>query len=426
MADFLKNTAPPGEATRPRTKGNTGPKSPEKPKYTPIQITAVNTQQNPNAGHTRDTKASVGSTRDFAKFVKSGGGAAAPPTSGQNGSAKTSRFRRFSDAAELSKKFTRPASGVSNPPRSNGPRPQARPAAIPREDSADLIDFIREGPPTPGARRIPRTVAPFRDTMDSDDLDSLEPASTVASTHEGSMATKSTGSRTGLLESTNRTTVQASGPVPTSNPPPVGASNGPFPVRKQSRVPDPYAIDMDDDLDDDELEELLETPKPKREEESLMDFLRNVPPPASEAPPQPFSVNMPAAKGSSGGFGGASSIKARLLRNTSAEKAPSAKPSRSSLRQQQQQQQPEGYGTTTSNYTWKTSSERPAGTLRTSPSMPSVSERQTETSALADFLRNTGPPEPPMPVRQTSAAGGKMLDSNNISRLFTRRKKVEV
>ncbi|GES60971.1 hypothetical protein ATEIFO6365_0006043200 [Aspergillus terreus] len=425
LADFLKNTAPPGEATRPRTKGNTGPKSPEKPKHTPIQIAAVNTQQNPNAGHTRDTKASVGSTRDFAKFVKSSGGAAAPPTSGQNGSAKTSRFRRFSDAAELSKKFTRPASGVSNPPRSNGPRPQARPAAIPREDSADLIDFIREGPPTPGARRIPRTVAPFRDTMDSDDLDSLEPASTVASTHEGSMATKSTGSRTGLLESTNRTTVQASGPVPTSNPPPVGTSNDPFPVRKQSRVPDPYAIDMDDDLDDDELEELLETPKPKREEESLMDFLRNVPPPASEAPPQPFSVNMPAAKGSSGGFGGASSIKARLLRNTSAEKPPSAKPSRSSLRQQQQQQ-PEGYGTTTSNYTWKTSSERPAGTLRTSPSMPSVSERQTETSALADFLRNTGPPEPPMPVRQTSAAGGKMLDSNNISRLFTRRKKVEV
>ncbi|KAL5359498.1 hypothetical protein BJX96DRAFT_164481 [Aspergillus floccosus] len=422
LADFLKNTAPPGEpTTRPGIKGTAGPKSPEKPKHTPIQIAAMNMQQNPNAGHTRDAKASVGSTRDFTNFVKSSG-PAAPPTSGQNGSAKTSRFRRFSDAAELSKKFTRPASGVSNPPRSNGPRPQARPAAIPREDSADLIDFIREGPPTPGARRIPRTVAPFRDTMDSDDLDSLEPASTVASTHEGSMATKSTGSRTGLLESTNRTTIQASGPMPTSNPPPVGTSNGPFPVRKQSRAPDPYAIDMDDDLDDDELEELLEAPKPKREEESLMDFLRNVPPPASEAPPQPFSVNMPAAKGSSGGFGGGSSIKARLLRNTSSEKTPSAKPSRTSLRQQQT----EGYGTTTSNYTLKVSSERPAGTLRTSPSMPSVSERPTETSALADFLRNTGPPEPPMPVRQTSAPGGKMLDSNNISRLFTRRKKVEV
>ncbi|KAL4896791.1 hypothetical protein BDV59DRAFT_199141 [Aspergillus ambiguus] len=428
LADFLKNTGPPGEpAGRPRTsnasKAAAGSKSPQK-KHTPIQIASPSPQQKSTAGQARDAKASVGSTREFANFLKSSS-PAGPPTGAPNGATKTSRFRRFSDAAELSKKFTRPASGAPSAPRTTGPRPQARPAAIPREDSADLIDFIREGPPTPGGHRIPRTVAPFRDTMDSDDLESLEPSSTAASTHEGSMATKSTGSRTGLLESTNRTSLQASGPVPKTNPPPVGTSNGPFPARKQSRVPDPYAIDdLDDDLDDDELEELLEAPKPKREEESLMDFLRNVPPPESEALPQPFSVNAPAARSSPGGFAGASSIKARLLRNASSEKTPSAKPSRTSLRQPVPP--PEPTTTATSNYTLKTGPDRTPGTLRTSPSMPSVSERQTETSALADFLRNTGPPEPPMPARQPPVAGGKMLDSNNISRLFARRKKVEV
>lgn len=423
LADFLKNTSPPGEPTsRPRTANNSSrapidsAQSPAKPKYTPIQIGGTGQQQKSSTAQTHDVKPSVGSTRDFASFMKPS--TQTTSTNGQSGSSKTSRFRRFSDAAELSKKFTRPTSTVASTPRYTGPRPQARPAAIPREDSAELIDFIREGPPSAGAR-IPRNVAPFRDTLDSDDLDSLDHASTVTSTRDGSMAKSmvSNGSRTGLLESTSRASMQGSGPVPTSKPPPVSASTGP-PARKQRRVPDPYAIDMDDELDDDELEELLEGPKPKREEESLMDFLRNVPPPASEAaPPRPFSVNT-APKGATGGIPGTSSIKARLLRSTSAEKTPTSKPSRSSLRQSPETQTP------SSNYTVKAGTERARAPLRPSPSMPSVSERQTETSALADFLKNTGPPDP-VPTRPTPITKSNMLDTNNITRLFTRRKKVE-
>jgi hypothetical protein len=61
------------------------------------------------------------------------------------------------------------------------------------------------------------------------------------------------------------------------------------PTRKQRRVRDPYAIDEDSD------DALLAAPaKPKRTEESLIDFLNNVPPPAyasdpseSEAAPAP-------------------------------------------------------------------------------------------------------------------------------------------
>ncbi|KAF9891977.1 hypothetical protein FE257_002941 [Aspergillus nanangensis] len=420
LAEFLKNTAPPGDfLARPRT-SNTSTrdvanirKSSDQPKYKPIQVASMGIQTKSTGGQARDAKSSTGSTKDLAGFIKSSG-PDTPPTANntQNGTPKQSRFRRFSDAAELSKKFTRPTSSIASTPRQNGPRPQARPAAMPREDSAGLIDFIREGPPTAGSHRIPRTVAPFRDTMDSEDLESIEPAGNNTNVSVAPRSMVHAGSRTGPVESSKKTTAYADRAA-------TMASNEPHPVRKQSRIPDPYAIDYDDDYDDDELEELLEAPKPKREEESLMDFLRNVPPPPSEAPPQPLSVNAAHVKNSSSNtFGGASAIKARLLRSTSADKTPVAKSSRTSLRQP-----PENYRTTTSNYTTKVGMERSAGTLRTSPSMPSVSERQTETGALADFLRSTGPPEP-VPTRSTPGPGSRVLDSNNLSRLFARRKKV--
>jgi hypothetical protein len=172
-------------------------------------------------------------------------------------------------------------------------------------------------------------------------------------------------------------------------------------------VRDPYAID---DSDDDEyLEELLEPSKPKREEESLIDFLRNVPPP--EAEPQPLALNMPTSKSTSTGLGSASAMKARLLRNTSFDKSLSGKSSKSSLRQQQ-----EGYLTGQSNYTVKVGMERNGGAIHAGYGLSTVPEKQTETSALASFLRSTGPPEP----------GSRGKDPSGFSRLFVRRKKVEV
>lgn len=51
-------------------------------------------------------------------------------------------------------------------------RLQARDAVVPRGDSvSDLIDFVRSGPQMEKQdHRIPRTVAPFRSTMDSDQM----------------------------------------------------------------------------------------------------------------------------------------------------------------------------------------------------------------------------------------------------------------
>ncbi|GIC90610.1 uncharacterized protein Aud_007048 [Aspergillus udagawae] len=366
LADFLKNTGPPGSETpRPRTSKSSSREltdfprasksmSSERAKYIPIQIPSIGPEQ-----------------RD------------------------------------------------GNSPRSGAPRLEARSAVSPRgHRTAELIEFLREGPPNIGAHQVPRTVGPSRETMDMDEL--RQGAPSVASTRGASMATRSlasVGSRTALLESANRSTAQGGSSVNAANLSSYGDSTDPQPARKQRRVRDPYAID---DSDDDEyLEELLESSKPKREEESLIDFLRNVPPP--EVEPQPLALNMPTSKSTSTGFGSASAMKARLLRNTSFDKTLSVKSSKSSLRQQQQ----EGSLTGQSNYTVKVGMERNGGAVHAGYGLSAVPEKQTETSALASFLRSTGPPEPPTD-RRPSLSGSRGKDSSGFTRLFVRRKKVEV
>ena len=175
-----------------------------------------------------------------------------------------------------------------------GARLQAREAAIKRSDqSSDLIDFIRQGPPADhavGAHRIPRTVAPFRSTMDSDEIQALghgkaRDASSLTSTQDSLLNTRSIqssiNSRTGLIDPPSRSNTK-----PTSNPSPVEqkpmrTSSPPpgQPMRKQRRVKDPFPIDTDSD---DEM--MANTPKPRREEETIFDFLNSVPPPAQNAP----------------------------------------------------------------------------------------------------------------------------------------------
>lgn len=366
-------------------------KSTEFPKAKPAERMSLPPKQ--RTAQARDARLTTESTRDFAEFIKSTGPPVpASPVRSDIGSPKSS------GATETSRNL-RPAGALSKnagSARGNLPKLEARPAAgASGNQTSDLIDFIREGPPTPGAHRIPRAVAPFRDTTDSEDLDSSEAERTerdgptrasLTSTQGSSMAKSftSVGSRTGLLDSTRRTTAQA-GPnsqVPAPSPAPSrNVSDEPVPARKQRRVRDPYAIDSDDedDLDD------LTSSKPKREEESLMDFLRNVPPPSSQPAPQPFNIKNPATI-----------------------------PAKSPLRQHSGNS-PGGQ----SNYALKVGMERNGGSHAAS-TMPG---RQTETSALADFLKNTGPPEPP--ARTPAGAGKKESGVNSISRLFTRRKKIE-
>ncbi|CAI7665449.1 unnamed protein product [Penicillium discolor] len=395
LADFLNTTAPPGEdkhrphtSVSSRTTGEMSPishtKSIESPKHIPLTTRLTNmssTSRSSKMGQARDARITPSdSTRDFAEFMRSSGPASEPSESKTSISAESARP-------------VRPPSTLSTTSRGNRPKLQARSAETRGSQTSDLIDFIREGPPMPGGgHRIPRAVAPFRNTIDSDDLQLDNTTRSFVSTGNRSTPNKSLtslGSRSGLLDS-NRNKATASGSTTDFDEP--------QPVRKQRRVPDPYAIDDDDD--DALLEELLEqeaNPKPRREEESLMDFLRNAPPPPpSEQSPQPFAVNTPA----SNGLPGASGMKARLLRT-----------SQNSLRTQNAPTKVQ------SNYSAKVGQERNNGT------MPSISNRQTDTGDLADFLRNTGPP--PAPMRSSPASIGSKSKDSGFSRFFTRRKKVE-
>jgi hypothetical protein len=174
---------------------------------------------------------------------------------------------------------------------------QARDAVVPRGDSiSDLIDFVRSGPQVEanGGHRISRTVAPFRTTMDSDqmvgavggkaiDASFQDARYSVASNSVQSSVTSSSG----LLKhaAVNR-------PVP-------GQRNDfdeedRMPKRKTRRVRDPYAIDLSDEDDD-----LMQAPRAKPiQEESLADFLRNVPPPPEPTTTSVFdSIPKPPTKG---------------------------------------------------------------------------------------------------------------------------------
>ncbi|KAF1813633.1 hypothetical protein P152DRAFT_286995 [Eremomyces bilateralis CBS 781.70] len=204
------------------------------------------------------------------------------------------------------------ATATSVPTRRK-PHLEARSAAVASNDgSSDLIDFIRQGPPAAngeGRHRIPRAVAPFRTTMDSDDLGQLEATGGFASPHTSMASTvnsrfsaaPSHGSAAPLLPSA-RSSLQSRGnppyksslasspaqsaPSPKATLAPPGGSG--FPPRTRRRIKDPYAIDFSDEEEDDDDGELLINPSskrpPPRKEESLADFLRSAEPPAGNAP----------------------------------------------------------------------------------------------------------------------------------------------
>ncbi|KAJ5662333.1 uncharacterized protein N7477_009949 [Penicillium maclennaniae] len=419
LADFIKNTAPPGdEPPQPqphkarasvsskatgeltslgRVRSNLDSPKTMAPPISPISPRAAPSPKPSVVGQARDARPSPNSTRDFAEFIKSTGPASpigstfspSPPPSviyqqGTNFSgAKTSRP---GSTLSSSTKSTSRSDG-SRPKEPSGSRPKTGPTESKRSPTSELIDFIREGPQQPGAHRIPRTVAPFRNTIDSDDLQfdsAQQKGSSVANTRDKATPQKSLVSpdlRTEPLDSSKRgpSQVQATRSASSAIP-----DDDPRPVRKQNRVRDPYAIpDSDDEEDDELLEELINAKPPPRQEESLLDFLRSEPPPDFSQPtPQPLNVSTQSHQSGSNGFASsASDLKARFLRGN-ADKGPSNKMSLSSLRSQNN-------GHSQNNYTAKVGMERNPGT------MPSTSNKQTETGALADFLRNTGPPEPP-------------------------------
>ncbi|KXX74414.1 hypothetical protein MMYC01_209191 [Madurella mycetomatis] len=276
-----------------------------------------------NGPQPRDARLPRESLTEFAEFIRSTG-----PSGGRVAPASASSAQAGPrNPSIVSKPTTEPSRPSTTASNSNRPKLQARDAAVDyRDDNSDLIDFIRRGPPsTSGNPRIPRAVAPFRTTMDSDQMSAavggkavdaqlrdIEFRSSQASTSVTDYSVppsvqSSVNSHSALLSRNKALPVEA------------GDSDMPIPKRKTRRVRDPYAIDIsDEELDEDYDDDL--TPKPKRrvqtQEESLIDFLNNYTPPP-ETPVQPFNTaqarNKPKKKAS------APSLMARLTKRDSTQ-----------------------------------------------------------------------------------------------------------
>ncbi|KAI0395427.1 hypothetical protein F5Y17DRAFT_465730 [Xylariaceae sp. FL0594] len=243
------------------------------------------------APQARDARIPRESLQDFADFIRSTGPPAetmSPLNKTYTGSSNMTNGTRRAAAAPGSIKTTN-----SSMEARRGPKLQARDAVVnTSNESSELIDFIRRGPPAVGGtdHRIPRIVAPFRNTQDSDYMTSAvggkavdaiipEVRTSLASTNvTESSAPSSMNSQSALLSKTNRRQPHVANHFDQDEM---------MPKRTQRRLRDPYAIDLSDDDDE---EDYGTTPKPRpKQEESLIDFLNSYRPPP-EAVAQPIAV----------------------------------------------------------------------------------------------------------------------------------------
>lgn len=275
---------------------------PRSPRSIAPSVTSMSSKARGPGPQAREARVPRESLADFADFIRGTGptgGSVVPPTSrsGPMNGSVSNAMRTLNSAAGMSK--TSIDSGrVST--FSSRQRYQAREAIVDKDDNSDLIDFIRRGPPnaTGGASnpRIPRTVAPFRTTMDSDQMSGAVGGRAVDasipnlrySAASTSVTESSMGSSAGLLKKDNKQPSPRIGAGQSANNMFDGPDAMPMPMRKTRRVKDPYAIDLSDE--EDEFDVVLpisgggRRPAPVAKEESLMDFLNSVPPPADTNP----------------------------------------------------------------------------------------------------------------------------------------------
>lgn len=405
------------------------------------------------------------SVLEFAEFIRATGpsGAQAPAVQPNLGPRRNQSVRTGPSVAAPVTRSKASVSVDQGRPSMAGSvsraRLQARDATVDnKDDNSDLIDFIRRGPPNSGNPRIPRTVAPFRTTMDSDQMSAAvggramdaqlpehdmrySAASTNVTEMSAPSVQSSVNSQSALLGRKHG-----------------GAQNSPLedqdmmPVRKQRRVRDPYALDFSDEEDDDDF--ALE-PAPQRKappkEESLMDFLKSAPPPAPSDPVPfnlsssqsvPSKVQAPKKKAS------APSLMSRFRQNSAATSSNGSRGPRSptSARSLSSRAGPPsvasnkgyipiqvniptggdlypGYGSSAvpavPSMPAQYASQRPSGRVPMKRFEPrdAVSVPSRGTSDLADFLKNSEPPG-----ASPSWDADPPVD-NNSSKLFGRRKK---
>ncbi|KAF8531687.1 hypothetical protein BDD12DRAFT_810837 [Trichophaea hybrida] len=416
LADFLKNTAPPG--TSGYTLGNQSSSKLQKmvvPDPTPA-FSIVSTSKN------------------HGTFV---------PSSGLPSVIRQTRSDSPITSSPRNRLLARDASGSTG-----------------SDTTSALADFFRNTtPPANGEQpihRIPRSVAPFRNTMDSaqfnpeTDVDAIKEtglelsieARSVVSAPPESYSSSFTSS-TALLSSSSKKTVDYGSATN------IAASSMPDMKRRQVRAKDPYAIAIDglDDDDIDDMELNLVLPK-KREEESLVDFLRNMPPPPPTVP-QPLlvhtnaktlqkkssSVSLMSRFGRSGRKNSISSNadKASIITQGtfSAKHVPLKVPNGSEvhigrpgsgLDQYARPSQSQARADFDNLYSMGSSVVAARSPLRANVQARGARAARNDTDSLADFLKHTGPPPEARVARPQKEEGRSLLQKMS----FSRNKKVGV
>jgi hypothetical protein len=404
----------------------------------------------------RDARVERDSIGDFAEFIRSTGPPgdsyddilprSTPAVNGHRGQNGTVRNASASSPL-VGTSSTAPRRSQSSATR----RLQAREAVVPQSsNSSDLINFIRQGPPgekTHDNPRIPRTVATLRTTMDSDPMSDAGGAKVSEFTGPDPCRSQASVSKENSMRSVESSvtsqTALLNSPISKKPTPPHKYDNfgddDMMPKRKTRRVRDPYAIDLSDE--EDEFDVL--PAKHAVQEESLADFLRNVPPPAQPTTTPIFqAAERPVAKKAS-----APSLMARLSRNSLSHTKPTSAHSSSQSISRANNSAPQNTSSKTiithssasspasnrrvnstanSNYVSRLDSERKPGKIQQRSYEPreAVSSRgpaRTATSDLADFLRNT--PPPPSNGPQRLSIGSEPEKEGSFARMFIRRKK---
>lgn len=270
----------------------------------------------------RDARTARESMADFAKWIRDSGPSGFAEFSLSMSGAAGGLHNGSGVGNSMSKASldTPVRGGTSSSAGSNSttrPKLQARDATVSSHDeTSDLIDFIRRGPPSTNPR-IPRAVAPFRSTMDSDQMTAAIGGKAVDANLSEIRYSGGTAQTEPSIHSSvdSRSALLVSGSKPGRSNGGYGAAHGidddsSMPKRTRRGPRDPYAIEMSDDESD---ADLFDRPLPKKEakEESLAEFLMNYEPPQTRntSPPVTLPSNKPKKKSS------APSLMARFTRS---------------------------------------------------------------------------------------------------------------
>ncbi|KAI6782081.1 uncharacterized protein J7T54_003500 [Emericellopsis cladophorae] len=420
-------------------------KSPLSSTTNPV-ITSPPASESPRAhsGLAREARVPADSTADFAEFIKSTG----PPGESR---APTGLRASGATAAPPTTKVESLSRRVST---TNRNRYQPRDAAVEeKEDSGDLVDFLRQGPPSTrsNARGPKHGGAPLQ-TASIPEARNSQASTTITERSIQSSA----NSNTALLRNK---------PSPAQHKKMFDEEEDMIPKRKQRRVRDPYAIDFSDEEEDDD--DLLGTPQPSarkppaKKEESLAEFLRNYEPPPEPAPAPVVADKGPKKKASApslmgrltrGQFGRDRSDSGSAKDNGRAASKPTPAPEARSMNHRSESISSNGPRTghvpiqvnipTSHSYnnaygSTEPRAERPrvasaagSGSGRVpmkkfEPREPVGGGSRSETADLAAFLRDSGPP-PGMKEATPAQSPPAAAEGSGFSKFLNRRKKTLV